>query len=178
MTTKEIIKKIYDEVIGVVLRNIKEEKDEVGANYLDYLNTLYYYKIDKSKDREKELEKILLMEKRTWNYRDVNARLKMFTIDKSMVTITKISDYGFELASRRFKENSKPNISFEDANKNIEMLSNELKNVWEDNKYMAQQLISEGILDFEYACGKNNDIISLRLYDYVQEIIESDKNNK
>ena len=80
--------------------------------------------------------------------------------DDDFNDVRRLSLQGFECAKNALESNQL--ISKEEADANIKLLISKLETVKEDNKAEAQNLVSEGILDFGFASGIQ-DITSLRL---------------
>ena len=163
MLVEEVIKKAYNLLVNDIIKDIPDiYKEEISKNYLDYLYKMYSNKEVSTNNTEKLLKTILRIEKIRWEKCDSIYILQWFKDDKSFNIINSTSKDGFKLAILSLQNNDKAIISLENANKNINILINELNNVLEFNKHEAKHLVSEGILDFKYASG-NNEVMSFRL---------------
>ena len=160
---KEAIKEIYLNVISVILNDIDEKyKDEVSNNYLEYLYSMYSDKEFNEQNYRKIVEVLSKIEYDKWKARDRNSKLYYLKNDKSFDVINDISKKAYSLASMHL-EGKNINVSQEEIDKNINILINQLNSVEEFNKEEAARLVSEGIIDFEYALGKNDNITSFRI---------------
>ena len=159
----KLIKEVYSSVINILLCNIDEQdKEEVSRNYFNYLYSLYSDKDINNENYEKLLNIIVKIEKADWESRDKDTILFYFKNDESYNIISKLSKKAYTLASNRCQNNDIC-LSPKEAEMYIETMIKALDNVEDFNKIEAEELVSEGILDFEYACGNSNDITSLRI---------------
>ena len=160
---KEAIKEIYLNVINVILNDIDEKyKEEVSNNYLEYLYSMYSDKEINEQNYSKIVEILSKIEYEKWKRRDRKSKLYHLKKDKSFDVINDISKKAYSLASMHF-EGKTIDVSKEEIDKNINILVNQLNSVEDFNKEEAERLVSEGILDFGYAIGKNDNVTSLRI---------------
>lgn len=157
------IDEIYSNVINTVLNGINNsDKEIVAQGYLQYLYSLYSDKDFNEQNYTKMISVITEIEDKKWNSRDVNSKLYYFKTDNSFDIIDSLSKKAYSYALVRYQEN-KDTLSKEEADKSINTLIKELDNVDDYNRAEAERLVSEGILDYNYACGNSNDVISFRL---------------
>ena len=161
---EKLINEVFSNVISIVLDGITDQdKDEVSKNYLKYLYEVHSDIDINSENYAKMLSIITRIETKKWTSRDMNSKLYYFKDDESFEIIDAISKKAYSLALLRCKENSDFTISKEEARKYIDILASKVKSVLDFNKAEAERLVSESVLDFEYACGNSNDITSFRI---------------
>lgn len=159
---EKLINQIYTNVINIVIKDIDEkDKEEVSSNYLKYLYSLYSDKKFNEEDYEKVLGVLIDIEKSRWLNREKNAKLYYLKKDECFDIINEISKKSYALAIKCLNDGV-ATISKEEADQDIEKLRNCLDRVEEYNKDAAKELVSESMLDLEYASGMV-DITSLRL---------------
>lgn len=160
---KKAIEEIYLSVINVILNDI-EEKDikEVADNYLKYLYSMYSDKEFNEQNYSKMVSVLSRIEYDKWVKRDKKSKLFYFKKDESFDIISSLSQKAFSLASMRL-EGKKMAVSQEEIDKDISILISRLDSVEDFNREEAERLVSEGILDFEYTLGRNDNITSFRL---------------
>ena len=157
------INEIYTNVIKIVLDGINIlDREKVANSYLQHLYSLYSDKDFNEQNYAKMVSVITEIEQSKWSLRDKKSKLYYFKTDNSFDIIDSLSKKAYSLALSRYEKNIIP-ISKEEADKNIDTLIKKLESVEDFNKEEAERLVSEGILDFNYACGSNSDIISFRL---------------
>lgn len=165
MLIDRIINTAYKNLIIGILNGVPDaDKEEVSNNYLNYLFSRYSDLEVTEENAKRCLASIFKKENRMWGDQDLNYRLQKLKTDKSFDIISKISEQGFSLAKQKL-ENGSNAISKEDAEKNIDILISELSKVMDYNAEEARELVSEGILDYDFASGSADEIISLRLND-------------
>jgi len=158
---KYFIEQIYSKTISEVLKDIPDKyEEEIKKSYKNCLNEKYYNvdfdieNIDEILDRLVKLEVSL--------YKNMNYMTKLSYLIKDMAfeKIGFISNLGYENAQKRIKQNIIMNEL--EANSYIKLMNEQLHFVKEFNIMLAKNYISEGTVDFLYACGTSNDT-SLRL---------------
>ena len=158
---RKIIKKIYLNTISEVIDDVPVElKKEFSNSYHKYLLKIYL-----DDELEEEDESIYTeLELSRWKRASCSLKLSEILKDKAYERIKKNSARGLHYAEQRLEESSNgcPTISLMRANKNIQRLERDLQKVRGFNKDVAKILVSEGIVDFLYACGRS-EFISLRL---------------
>ena len=164
MLTEKVINQVYQLLIGGMLYNINDEdKEEISKNYLAYLYKSYS-NLEVTEENERlALKLIMKREKQIWEARDPLYRMMLLKNDEKFDIIMHTSNEAYDLALKSLNNNTQPTISEEEADKKIKLMMENVDKVNEYNKQEAKRLVSEGILDYNYACGKCNDLMSLRL---------------
>ncbi len=159
---KQILEKVYFEMIRLILKDVPENfQNEVLKSYREYLNITYLDNNKLNSILDDAFNIIIKIEKQKWSDKDLDYKLYYLVHDNSLNTIKEISQRAYSLAKERFANN---NFTIDEvkANDDLKLLISELENVYDFNKVMAKELVSESILDIKYALG-NNDAISFRL---------------
>ena len=159
----KLINQVYLNNINLILQDIEEnDKEEISKNYLKYLYSIHSDEEINEENYDEMLDIITSLETKKWSKRGKDGVLFYFKKDKSFDIINNISKKSYSLATSKL-DNNKNTISKEDADKYISILIDNLDKVYDFNKEEAKRLVSEGILDFEYASGSNDNIKSFRV---------------
>lgn len=166
MTVEEMIKEIYVKTIDIVLNNTDGQyKDELIKSYQNYLER-GYLNLDTLEQSYEEILPIFLdYEISYWQSMSPEAKLSRLLSDIAYEKILEISNLGYDCAMRKINHNNIENffpIDRETANKSIEFLTSLITQVKEFNKVPAEDSVSEGILDFQFAAGLSK-VKSLRI---------------
>lgn len=173
MNNETLILEIYNKTINDILLGIEEKyKDEVCQAYLEYLKK-NYLNFDLELGNKKPEELIILfvdLEKSKWQDTNVDAKLSELLSDPALENIKYISNTGYKYAKtmldKKFEMGVEmllqPVIEEEKAQKSIEMLNTYYDQVRDFNKTIATYYVSEGTIDFQYACGITENM-SLRI---------------
>ena len=170
MKNELLIKKVFDRMAIMIISNVDDNyRNELLDAYKDYLIECYYDYNYAEKDNEKYVNTIIELETSKWKNEKQNAKLVLLLKDDVLEEIREISNNGYNYAINKLNSISMNNneILFEEldkttADKNIALLQELLPKVREFNSGLAASLVSEGILDFEYASGNSNHT-SLRI---------------
>lgn len=160
MSNENLIKKIFDKTILTVLSNISDNyHDEVIRTYNNYL-IKHYEKYNSSNSNI--INAFVELEISKWKDIDESAKLSLLLDDKAMDKIREIASLGFDYAKKRFEyernnfnNESIISIDVKKANENIDELNNLIKEVREFNSVVASKIVTDAIMDFQYACGEN-----------------------
>lgn len=160
MSNEILIKKIFDKTILTVLSNISDNyHDEVIRTYNNYL-IKHYEKYNSSNSNI--INAFVELEISKWKDIDESAKLSLLLDDKAMDKIREIASLGFDYAKKRFEyernnfnNESIISIDVKKANENIDELNNLIKEVREFNSVVASKIVTDAIMDFQYACGEN-----------------------
>lgn len=158
---EEFIKKIIKQTKNELLKNIESEYyEELLKQYEQHLNMQFRGLEIKNKYYNEALEKEITLNNSILSKMDKLEKLSFFLPDKAYEKLATLSNRGIELGIKRYNENIY--IDEKEAKKNRKKMEEHLKNVREFNKMKANVLYSDGVLDYDYACG-NSDIFSLKL---------------
>ena len=160
--TEEIIKKIYKNTISTVLENIDSEVvNDLCAAYYEYLLRNYSNFDTKGKNEEEVITIFSQLEKSKWSNMNSGMKKSELLKDEAFEHIKYISGMGLKYAQERVVKNSVV-LDAETADKYIDLLNEYLPKVQKFNVFIAQNYVSEGIMDLQFASGKTNDM-SLRI---------------
>ena len=158
-----------DEFINKVFEIIKDSLfKDIDLKYHDSMEQQYKYILKKSweninldlKAMDKNVSMVANMEKKKLINTSAVYRLQLYAIDSSFNELDKLSCLAYKYATARY--NDEFILSEEDATQNIALMVKYIDDVYDFNKEYANHLLSEGIVDYNYASGMSNDI-SLRL---------------
>ena len=159
--SSEIIDEIYEKTIDIVLNGIEAEYiNEIKEGYKEYLNRIYS-NITFKNNNANSANIWLNFEKKVFLNKNSKTKKQMLIKDRNYEEIEQISFEGKKYAIEKMHKNIDMNEY--DAENYIKLLQEKLKNVRDFNYDRALNLVSEGILDFLYSCGKT-DCQSLRIY--------------
>ena len=157
---EDFINYMYDNTIEFILKDFNnEEINEIKEGYLKYLKLHYEDTIDgKQLDKAKKVFPNIEIS----NFKNLKKEEKkrLLLDDNALEKIKYFSHYANTYAQYRM-DNDKCIISEEQANNFIVQMGNECKKVRSFNKSLAENLLSESIVDFQYAAGLT-DNMSLR----------------
>lgn len=174
-----------EKFINEILENIKDELfsgvdskfyDELLISYKKYLfSTLKNIKL--TDDNYNKTIKIITEDNlNILKSYSPNFKLSLYIQDESYKKIYNLSMKGFNFALDKFNNNNM--ISINEANNYKNEMEKLLPDVYEFNYLSAMSLLSEGILDYDYAC---SDITytSFRLANEINTIdrVEKKRNN-
>ncbi len=170
MKREELINKIFNNTISNVLLNIDEKYiEEITIAYKDYLNRLYSNFDDKGLTDDKLEEVFTKLENSAWTISNQGTKLSILLKDEAFNSIKSISNAGYKYALQMLENKSNSNnkevlpvISKEISDKNINMMTELLSNVREFNVELANNIVSEGIVDYKFASGQTK-YMSLRI---------------
>ena len=161
----KFIKELYDRTINSILKDIGDKYvDQVKKGYMNYL--IENYDEVYSEEDMYLLDDNISDEINYWGNQQSVAKLSSFVEDGKFKNLIKLSDESYNLAKKKLYSASSP-ISIDEAKIKIKQAEELLDEVESFNKIPAENLLSETTLDYQYASGISNDIMSLRLsYDY------------
>lgn len=152
-----VIKKIYDSMIKIILRDI--EPDYVEAICRKYMDTLVKRYSDIEFDVEnidyvyKDLFEIEYIE---WANMSADMKKHIFLTDVALNKIIDLASEAFKYAKDRLNNNAV--ISKELADEYILKLKNLLNEVEDFNKNLAMWYISEASVDLDYASNQTENM--------------------
>ena len=162
MNRDKIIYSIYLELKDVLFKNVDTKyEDELKKNYLKYLHYMYGDKDLEKEEYEKLKNAIVKIELNNWNDVTPGFILSQLIPDDAFNKIGMISSRGYNYALEKIQSGSN-SLRSKDADVYVKKLTALLSKVKEFNKEVAEQLVSEGILDYKYA-STDIDITSLRI---------------
>lgn len=162
---KEDISKIYNVCINTVLNGVDGDiKNEIAVGYYNYLmNTYSDFDISNiTVSVSQALDLLIDLENSKWNNATVSIKKLEFIKDSALDNIKRISGIAHKYATKKINITDingnlvSNTLDEETADKNIELLNNYLLQVKDFNKELANIYVSDGILDFEFACGRTN----------------------
>ena len=157
---EDFIKYLFDSTIDVVLKDFSnDEIDEVKKNYLEYLKLHYKGTIDEDQI-EKAKQVFPGIEINNFKNLKKEEKQRLLLEDEALERLEYFSHYANTYALYRM-DNDKCAISEEQANNYLVQMGKEFKKVRSFNKHIAENLLSESIVDFQYAAGLTNNM-SLR----------------
>ena len=157
----ELIKKLYDNLIDIVLNGFEEEFYQlVKKEYLNILNTRYLKYDNNIKNFESVYEAFYKIEYIEWSSMPLNMKKNLFLKDDYLNKIIDITSKAYKYAKERLYNNKM--ISIEEAKNLTTELEKLLENVQKYNIDIAKWYISEGVMDLQYASGQTNNT-SLRI---------------
>lgn len=156
----EVINKIYNNLINVILKDIEKDYQEiVKSNYLKYLNEQYFEKY-KDSNLDNLLEKLIKFETIKWEDKTKDMKLNLLIEDPALNNLSHIASRAFQYANNRKETESL--IDEDIANALITEMKELLVKVAEFNTSLANWYFSESLVELNYACGKS-DNTSLRM---------------
>ena len=166
---KKIIEKIYLDTVPILLNDVPEKYyKEILDGYKTYIYNKYSsFDFDNSQVSKEELiNRFINYEKESLKDETLTSKLSLFVRDEIFEKILEISRYGYKKAKEKYDKSLTEEFIIIDKNKAqeyIDFLNNNLSKVRDFNNIIASREVSEGILDYQYACGNVKDIMSLRL---------------
>ncbi len=173
----ELSNKIYNDTYNNLINGVEEKFiKEISNGYHEYLDSRY--KDYSAEDADVFIE---LMNKKLLR-NNPNNRLSMFVKDSEYEKIAYISQEGFNKACLYAeniisKNGSSPVVNKDELEKVNVSLRISLSKVKEFNRESAKQLISDGVLDYEFASG-NIDFMSFRLSHRYGDLLRNSENVK
>lgn len=160
MKNEQLVDELYERVIDTFLENVIYERELLASAYKDYLVRVYGDIDIVQEEYSKAFETFSASQKEKWKNVSGKDKKKELVLDEFLVIIGEISEKGFEAA----KIKKWQNIAFdrEEGVLAINKLKENLDKVQNYNKELAKNLVSEGILDYNYATGAS-EVMSLRV---------------
>lgn len=157
-----IIDRVYSGSIDSVLQNVNPKyHQEIKDSYKQYLYNREFELSLGGDTIEEQIEFFTDFQNQNWKYYYENAKLSEILKDEAFDKIKEMSYESFKLASQK-KMTNNPTISASDSATKIDMLRKLLNEVREFNKGFAEDMVSEAILDYNYA-SNNKEITSFRI---------------
>jgi len=157
------VKKIYDKTFPVFIEGFSEEEiEKMKQEYFAYLSRSY----SKNLDTDDMCDYYVSLELVKLKKRSKEDKIRLVTYDECLEKIKSIS-LEAQRAATSFVKDSNIVFDVQVANKKIEELKSLLDGVKPFNRFLAENYVSEGILDFEYA-SKQNTLMSLRTGRFVR----------
>lgn len=158
---EQIINMLYQNMISVILQGFDpKDYENVKKQYYVMLMSKYLDLDWGMNDANKFYEKMYKLEYIKWSGMPLNMKKNIFISDDNLNKIINLAGLGYKYAKNRLDKNQL--ISKKEALNSVKQLKEFRKNVFEYNDKLADWCVSEGTLDFYYACGIN-DVVSLRI---------------
>ena len=165
---KEFIERIYNNTIATILNGFSiEEQEEIKEGYKKYLETQYSVTYEAVLDNiEKAIAIFSDVENKLWINKSKEEKQSYFIEDKALDSLKELSGIALKYAVDRLtseKNNTTyEGINMDEMNKSIDEMKIKAEQVKQFNADYAMSLLSEGILDYNYAA-KNSDNMSFRV---------------
>ena len=157
--TEQLIKDIYTAIIPILTNDLNpEEKQEMCNAYYEHISYTYSDKMKFNTDYEKLKNICIDIEKKSWTNKSVILRKKLLFKDDYYTRLIYLSDIGLKNANIRLlneinNDNKPIEITKEIASNNMELMTQYSEMVRDFNKQDALMILSEGLLDYNYALG-------------------------
>ena len=163
---EEVLEKVYSENVDNLLVNVDTEYlDYVKNGYRDYLNRQYKDEYEDYPDLDKLYNVLIGIEKSAWATMPINDKLRTFVKDDAFLELEKISISALNMAKDKLENGL---VTLEEVTDDLAKSMKEYNDkVLPFNKEYASELLSEGLIDLSYACGKSLDQ-SFRLSSNIQ----------
>lgn len=163
---EEVLEKVYSENVDNLLVNVDTEYlDYVKNGYRDYLNRQYKDEYEDYPALDKLYNVLIGIEKSAWVAMPINDRLRTFVKDEAFLELEKISISALNMAKDKLENGL---VTLEEVTDDLAKSMKEYNDkVLPFNKEYASELLSEGLIDLSYACGKSLDQ-SFRLSSNIQ----------
>ncbi len=163
----DLIDKIYNNTaVCLTERSADEYVEELTNNYKKYLIKTYGKFLQNGVDLNRYIDTFIDLENIKWKNVPIDTIYSEFLNDEAYNKIVYISNEGFNYAALRINNdrinNNENIIDYNYANERINILKNELSSIKSFNKKIAEKIVSEGIIDFEYA-SRMTDKMSFRV---------------
>ena len=147
---QQFIKDVFNGTYRELLNDIPEEyQQELLQRYLNYLQE-YYQDIPFPNDGyQKFLEDEIESQKFISLNMPTLSKLSLFLKDEGYQELKELSNLGLEKARERLQENK--SITYQEKDEKIAVMENAYHRVRPFNLLSAEQELSEGTLDYEYA---------------------------
>lgn len=157
--------KLISDLVKSFESSMPESEKDMAKDFEKYLNMklniLEKSELTKNKD-PKTIEKTLVYVAEKISQMSLEDVKREIVIDESLIKIKKSSAKLFELA-KNVQRGEKITINSKDLENYVVILNEELKNVKQFNKKQAGNLVSEGILDYQFIKNPQTSITSIRL---------------
>lgn len=165
---EQLITGIYNNCINKVLEGVNEAVHEkLSIAYKKYLVDEYADTLDPDDDVNMIINIYTKMELKKWEGKTLQNKLSTMINDYNLEQLGKISEIGFKHAQRKLGaillgEEYQPDLTEEQVNNYISQMKELYEKVEPYNLNIANTYLSEGVLDFNYAINKTDDV-SLRI---------------
>ena len=146
--------------------------DLMEKSYKEYLDKILASVAINDENADRIIPILAKKEIQKLNDSSVNFKLMRFVSDENYNKISILSNQAYDYALQQYKNNS--SISIDIVNNNINEMEKCFENVFDFNKESAKNLLSEAVLDYQYASGKTDDI-SFRLSNVIDELTSTKK---
>lgn len=170
MNKKILVEELFNKLSSVIIENVEEVyHEELLSEYKNYLREYFSKYQDDSDKIESYIKTFTKIEMLNWSNMNQDGKLSLLLKDRALEKIREISSKGFQYAKDKFNQMLSDDVIKEECEldkqeieQNIQLLEELLPKVREFNKGLAANLVSEGVLDYNYLLG-NTNITSLRL---------------
>ncbi len=153
---KEVLERIYNEQISVVLDGIEDEyQEQIIEGYKNYLDETYTEPFGDVSNLDYAYETISSAEKKFWINCEADFKESRLIADEALDSIDKISAYAYRAIEKKEKINKL--IREDDANYYIDKMQALLELVKSFNREYAEDLVSETMMDLLNASGQTED---------------------
>lgn len=167
------LKELMDILYAEELASVASTKNDsnLKTRFFQYMNCKYGQFVVKLKEHP-EIEKQMLKdwkqsEMRIWGGLSDDAKYVQFTPDKALQEIDEYSCRICEIAKKKLCNAAITDSEINSVIEYVEQMKRNLSAVLTENDLKARRLISEGVVEANYICGKSN-YISLRLGDFLR----------
>lgn len=153
---EQLIKEIYNTLIPIITNGITEELEEISTAYYNYILNLYS---DNNGSNYEKLKEICInIEMKNWSNKSVILRKKLLLTDNYYDKLIYLSNIGLKNANIRLlneinNDNKPIEITETQAKENIKLMKEYVNMVKDYNKQEALMILSEGLIDYDYALG-------------------------
>ncbi len=149
-----LIEIIYNKTIKTFMYGLPDD-DNIKNYYMDYIKKSYE-EFDKGQIVDKNKINILVeLENNKWSNESPEYKKSFIIPDENLKKLSEISEFAYDIAKNRLKNDIiNSNINLSEYLLKIEKLN---KKVYDFNIFLASELVSETILDLQYATGKSED---------------------
>lgn len=149
-----LIEIIYNETIKTFMYGLPND-DNIKNYYMDYIKKSYA-EFDNGQIKDKNKINILVeLENNKWLNESPDYKKSFIIPDENLKMLSEISSFAYDMAKNRLKNDVlTSDINLSEYLSKIEELKNK---VYDFNIYLARELISETILDLQYAIGQSED---------------------
>lgn len=160
----ELINKLYSEKLAVVA--INKADANLHSRFISYMKQKYDCFLEKvnanPQIKQRIFEDWYQTELRHWGNLSDNAKYAHFTNDAALVEIDECSSLIFSIARNKYQSESVNDDDIQIMKNCMSKMTLLLTSVLSENKNTAQKLISEAVVDYNYACGVSKKL-SMRL---------------
>lgn len=149
-----LIEIIYNETIKTFMYGLPND-DNIKNYYMDYIKKSYA-EFDNGQITDKNKINILVeLENNKWLNESPDYKKAFIIPDENLKRLSEISSFAYDMAKNRLKNDvMASDINLSEYLSKIEELKNKVYNF---NIYLARELVSETILDLQYALGQTDD---------------------